>query len=57
MGIFCMSQGIQTGALYQPRVVELGRRWEGGSGKRGHRCTYGWFLLMFQNSIEQLSFN
>ena len=61
MGIFCMSQGTQTGALHQPRVVGWGGRWEGGSGRRGHRCTYGWFMLKFdrkqQNSIKQLSFN
>ena len=27
MGIRCMSQGIQTGALYQPRGVGWGRKW------------------------------
>ena len=31
MGICCMTQGTQTGALYQPRGVEGGGRWEGGS--------------------------
>ena len=30
MGICCMSQGTQTGALYQPRGIGWGRRWEGG---------------------------
>ena len=38
-----------------------GERWEGGLGRRGHRCTYGWFLLIYdrkpQNSVKQLSFN
>ena len=64
MGICCMTQGTQTGALWQPegwdgdgdgRVVL-----EGGLGGRGHECTYGWFLLMYdrkpQNSVKQLSF-
>ena len=61
MGICCLSQGTQIGALQQSRGVGWGRRWEGGLGGRGHGCTYGWFLLMFdrkqQNSVKQLSFN
>ena len=56
-----MSQGTQTGALYQPRGVGRGGRWERGSKGRGHMCTYGWFMLRFdwkqQNSVKQLSFN
>ena len=32
---------LLTGALYQPRGVGWGRRWEGGSEGRGHMCTYG----------------
>ena len=28
MGICCMAQETQTGALYQPRRVGLGGRWE-----------------------------
>ena len=28
MGIFCMSQGTQTGALYQPRGVGWGGRFK-----------------------------
>ena len=36
MGIFCMAQETQTGALYQPRGVEWGERWEGGSKGRGY---------------------
>ena len=35
MGIQCMPQGIQTGALYQPRGVGGGGKWEGGSRGRG----------------------
>ena len=34
---------------------------EGGPSRRGHRYTYGWFMLMFgrnqHNVIKQLSFN
>ena len=30
------SQGTQTGALYKPRGVGWGGRWEGGSTGRGH---------------------
>ena len=34
MGIYCMAQETQTGALYQPRWVGWGGRWEGGSKER-----------------------
>ena len=61
MGICCMTQGTQTGALYQPRRVEWGGRWEGGSRGRELIYTYSWFMLVFdrkqQNSVKQLSFN
>ena len=57
MGICCMTQGTQTGPLRQAE----GWGWEGGPEGRGHGCTYGWFLLMYdrkpQNSVKQLSFN
>ena len=33
-----MAQETQTGALNQPRGVEWGRRWEGGSKKGGDIC-------------------
>ena len=36
MGICCMAQKTETGALYQPRGVEWGGRWEGGSKGRGY---------------------
>ena len=36
MGICCMAQETQTGALYQPRGVGWGERWEGGSKGRGY---------------------
>jgi len=56
-----MAQETQTGALYQPRGVGWGGRWEGGSKGRGYIYTYGQFMLRFdrkpQNSIKQLSFN
>ena len=61
MGICCMAQETQTGALYQPRGVGLGGKCEGGSKGRGYMCTCGWFLLRFdrkqQNSVKQLFFN
>ena len=33
-----MPHGTQTGALYQPRGVEWGGRWEGGSKGRVNIC-------------------
>ena len=36
-----MAQETQTVALYQPRGVRWGRRWEGGSKGRGYMYTYG----------------
>jgi len=41
MGISCVSQETQTGALYQPREVQWGRRWEGGSKGWGFMYIYG----------------
>ena len=56
-----MAQETQTGALYQPRGVGWGGRWEGGSRGRGYMYIYDRFLLGFdrkqQNSVKQLSFN
>ena len=56
MGICCMAKEAQTGALYQPRGVGCGGRWEGGSRGRGYMLTYSWFMLMFdrkqQNSVK-----
>ena len=34
MGICCMAQETQTGALYQPRGVGWGGKWEGGLKER-----------------------
>ena len=36
-----MAQETQTGALYQPRGVGWGGRWEGGSKGRGYIYTHG----------------
>ena len=36
-----MSQETQTEALYQPRGVGWGGRWEGDSKGRGDMYTYG----------------
>ena len=41
MGICCMAQETQTGALYKPRGVGWEGRWEGGSKGRGYMYTYG----------------
>ena len=61
MGICCMAQETQKGALYQPRGVGWGGRWEGVFKGREYMYTYGWFMLRFdskqQNSVKQLSFN
>ena len=61
MGICCMAQETQTGALYQPRGMRWGGRCEGGSKGKGYMYTYGRFMLRFdrkqQNFVKQLSFN
>ena len=41
MGICCMAQETQNGALYQPSGVRRGGKWEGGSKGRGYMYTYG----------------
>jgi len=59
MGICCMAQETQIGALYQPRGVGWRGGWEGVSKGWGYTYTYGWFMLRFdrkqQNSIKQFS--
>ena len=61
MGICCMAQESQTGALCQARGGGMGTEWEGVSKWRGYMHTYGLFMLRFdrkqQNSVKQLSFN
>ena len=41
MGMCCMAQETQTGALYQPRGLRWAGRWEGGSKRRGYMYTCG----------------
>ena len=41
MGICCMAQETQTGALYQPRGVGSREKWEGVSKGWGYMYTYG----------------
>ena len=43
MGICCMAQETQTGALYQLRRVGWGMRWEGGSRRR-YIYTHLWLI-------------
>ena len=47
VGICCLIQGAQPGALWQPRGVMWGGRWEGDSRGKGRMCPYGWFMLMY----------
>ena len=60
MGICCISQRTQTGAMYQPRGVGWKGRWQEGSRGRGCIYTYSGFMLVFdrkqQNSVKKLSF-
>ena len=61
MGICCVTQENQAGALWQAEGWAWGGRCEGDLEGRGHGCTYGWFLLIYdrkpQNSVKQLFFN
>ena len=41
MGICCMAKETQTGSLYQPRGVGLGKRLEESSKGRGYMYIYG----------------
>ena len=56
-----MVQETHTGALYLPRRVGWGGRWEGVSKGRGYKYTYGLFMVRFdrkqQNSVKQFFFN
>ena len=55
--IFCVAQETQSRALYQPRGVGWGGRWEGASKGRGYICTYRRFARKQHNSVKKLSFN
>ena len=46
MGICCVAQETPIGALYQPRVVGWGRRWEGGSKGRAYMSSYLWLVYV-----------
>ena len=46
MGICCMAQETQTGALYQSRGVGWIGIWEGGLEENGYICIYGWVSLL-----------
>ena len=52
---------LKPSALWQPRGVGWGGRWEGGSRGRRHMYTCGWFMLMYgrnqHNIVKQLSSN
>ena len=54
-------QGAQTGALWQPRGVGWGGKWERDSRGRQHMYTYDWFMLMHDrnqyNIVKQLASN
>ena len=41
MGICCMAQETQIGALHQPSGMGWGGKREGGSKVRGYMYTYG----------------
>ena len=45
VGIRWMMQGTKACALWPPRGVGWGGRWQGGSTGRGHRCTSDCFLV------------
>jgi len=49
-----MAQETQTGALYQPRMVGCGGRWEGVSKGRGYMYTYGSFMLRYDRKQQNL---
>ena len=49
-----MVQETQTGALYQPRGVGWGGRWEGGTKGSGYMYTYGQFMLMYGRNLHNI---
>ena len=60
MGNGCIMQGAQPVALWQPRGLGWGGRWEEGLRGRGHMYSYGWFMLMYgrnQHSIVKQLFS
>ena len=61
MGISCIAQDTQTGALYDTRGVGWGRSWEGVLKQRGYMYAHERVILRFdsrqKNSVKQLSIN
>ena len=61
VGSCCAAQGTQPGALWKPREVGWGGRWDGASRGREHVEVYGWLMLMNgrsqQNTVKQLFSN
>jgi len=49
MGICCMAQETQKGAMYQPRGVEWWERWEGGLKEEGIYV----YLLLIHDEVWQ----
>jgi len=47
-----MAQETLTGALYQPRGMGWGARWERVSKRRVYKYTYSWFMLRFDRKQE-----
>ena len=48
-GNLLYGSGNSNRALYQPRQVGWGEKWEGGSKERGYMYTYGYFMLRFDS--------
>ena len=55
--ICCMAQETQARALYQPRGVGWGGKWEGVLKGRGYMYTNGRFMLRFDRKHKILSSN
>ena len=51
---FALRSGkLKLGALWQPRAVGSGERWEESSTGRGHMSAYGWFICAWQKPPTQ----
>ena len=44
----------KAGALWQPGGMEWGGSWEGGSGGKGHKYTYGRFMLLYDKNHHNI---
>ena len=56
MGVRCMTQGTQTGVLWQSRGVGWGGKWEGDTRERGHMIADSCWCLAETNEILQSSY-